>query len=88
MSPILRHAASAAALLAFANALELASAAQSAPLAQSHGAASALAPSEVEFARGLAERWGFAELAQRVVDDLEPQASAPRARAELELLRC
>jgi hypothetical protein len=43
---------------------------------------------EIEFARGLAEEWGFAELAQQVVDGLAAKAETPRQQAELELLRC
>jgi hypothetical protein len=43
---------------------------------------------EIDLARGLAAEWGFAELAQRVVDGLAARASARRDVAELELLRC
>jgi len=51
-------------------------------------ARSASKQSEIEFARGLAEDWGFAELAQQVVDGLAAKAGTPREQAELELLRC
>lgn len=77
MSPFPRSRAGISALLVAASALQPALAAQADP-----------PPSEIAFARGLAERWGFSELAQSVVDGLEEHARSPRAQAELELLRC
>lgn len=43
---------------------------------------------EVEFARGLAEQWGFVEMAQRVIRDAEAAGVSTRMADELALLKC
>lgn len=43
---------------------------------------------EIEFARGLAERWGFVDMAQKVVAGAEATGVSDRMADELALLKC
>lgn len=55
---------------------------------EKQGLSDALVREEIEFARGLAEQWGFVDMAQRVISESEAAGVSERMADELALLKC
>lgn len=58
------------------------------PAAAQGKTSDAVVREEIEFARGLAERWGFVDMAQKVIAGAEAAGVSERMADELALLKC